>query len=84
MSDYIVYIVKCNDHTLYTGITTDLDRRVREHNGDLSGGARYTKHRSPVKVVYHETLSSRSEACKREWDLKQLRRSEKLLLIASQ
>jgi putative endonuclease len=77
---YSVYILECSDTTLYTGITTDLQRRVNEHNNS-NKGARYTKVRRPVKLVYFEECCDRSSASKREYEIKQLSRLEKLALI---
>ncbi len=79
-STWHVYLVECADKTLYTGITTDLERRINEHNDSLKG-ARYTRAKRPVKLVYSEAAVSRSEASKREHELKKLPRSEKLVLI---
>ncbi|MGM0525936.1 MAG: GIY-YIG nuclease family protein [Pseudomonadota bacterium] len=67
-----VYLVKCADSSLYCGITTDLERRVKQHNGELVGGARYTRSRRPVTVVYQESHDSRSSATSRERQLKRL------------
>jgi putative endonuclease len=78
--EWYVYILECNDKTLYTGITTDLDRRVKEHN-ESSKGAKYTKARRPVKLVYSETLANRSLASKRELQIKKLSRRDKIKLI---
>ena len=77
---YFVYIVECNDGTLYTGITTDVQRRVGEHNTSAKG-AKYTKLRRPVHVVYEEKQDNRSLASKREYEIKKLTREEKLRLI---
>lgn len=82
MSNWYVYIVKCADDTLYTGVTTDLDRRVAEHN-DSSKGAKYTRGRGPVELVYSCTAKDKAEACKEEFRIKALSRAEKLLLISS-
>lgn len=79
---WYVYIVCCNDGTLYTGITTDLERRIASHNSG-KGGAKYTRSRRPVSLVYAEPAASRSEAAKREYDIKQLPLPEKCLLVAS-
>ncbi len=74
-------MLKCADSTFYTGVTTDLDRRLAEHNGDRAGkGARYTRARRPVELVWHEAGHDRSSALKREYQLKQLSRNEKRLL----
>lgn len=80
---YFVYIVQCFDESLYTGITTDLERREKEHNGELVGGARYTRMRRPVVLKYAESCTSRSEALKREYQIKRLSREEKIALIHS-
>ena len=82
MADWYVYMLRCADGSLYTGVTTDLDRRVKEHNHGLaSRGAKYTRVRQPVSLVYSEALASRSLACKREWEIKQLRKTEKEILV---
>jgi len=75
-----VYILNCADNTLYTGITTDIERRVNEHNKS-NKGARYTRTRRPVTLVYQEACKSRSDASRREYAIKQLNRTEKLKLI---
>ena len=77
---HYVYIVKCRDNSLYTGYTTDVSRRVWEHNHS-SKGARYTRSRRPVTLVYSESYPTRSEAMKREYAIKQMSRSAKLDLI---
>ena len=77
---YFVYILKCSDETLYTGISTDVERRLEEHNTSPKG-AKYTRVRRPVYLVYTEELEDRSSACKREYAIKQLKREEKLELI---
>lgn len=77
-----VYILQCADNTLYTGITTDILRRVDEHNNS-SKGARYTRVRRPVALAYLEECESRSEASQREYQIKQLNRNKKLNLIQS-
>lgn len=80
-SPWVVYVVRCADTSLYTGVTTDLIRRVRQHNGELVGGARYTRHRRPVQVVYEEHWPCRASACRREAEIKALQRSAKLALL---
>ena len=77
---YYLYILKCADKTLYTGITTDLKRRVVEHNCSKLG-ARYTSSRRPVKVVYSKKFKNRSGASKEEARIKSLNKSKKLELI---
>jgi len=79
---YYVYILMCADNTLYTGITTDLERRENEHN-DSDKGAKYTRIRRPVKLVYSEKYKDRSTASKREYEIKKkMTRAEKLKLIS--
>ena len=80
---YYVYIVECVDRTLYTGIATELERRVSEHNGS-DKGAKYTRARRPVKLVYSEKHIDRSSASKREYEIKKkMSRTQKLKLIGS-
>ena len=76
---WYTYIVLCNDQTLYTGITKDLDKRLEEHNSGRNG-AKYTRTRRPVQLVYKEEFHSRSEAAKREYRLKKMDRAAKLEL----
>jgi len=78
-STWHVYVLRCADGTLYTGITTDLARRVEEHNS--GEGARYTASRGPVALVYDEAAPDRSAASRREAAIKKLSRAEKLALI---
>lgn len=78
--EYFVYILKCSDETLYTGVAKDVNKRVLEHNSSEKG-AKYTKIRRPVELVYKEKLQNRSSACKREYQIKQLSREKKLELI---
>lgn len=73
-------MLQCADGSLYTGITTDLIRRVAEHNGEGDAGARYTRSRRPVKLVYQETVVSRADASRREAAIKRLSRVHKLAL----
>ncbi len=81
-SQWSVYILRCADNSLYTGVTTDVQRRLDEHNGLVKNGAKYTRNRQPVKLVYQEDAASRSEACKRELAIKSLNKSHKEQLIA--
>jgi len=78
--DWTVYIIRCDDETLYTGVTTDMDRRFREHL-EHPRGAKYFNGRKPVEVVYTETGHSRSSASRREAAIKKLSRNEKVSLI---
>jgi putative endonuclease len=80
MAAHVVYIVRCCDESLYTGITTDIARRIHEHNTSPQA-ARYTRARRPVQLVYTETRRSRSAALKREAAIKKMRREEKLNLL---
>jgi putative endonuclease len=80
MSAYTVYILECADRTYYTGITTDLDRRIDEHNHS-DKGAKYTRARRPVTLRYHEELPDKSHALKREIAIKRLTRTAKTHLI---
>ena len=73
------YIVRCSDGTLYTGWTTDVERRVRTHNSGK--GAKYTRSRLPVTLVYYETYPTKQEAMCREWEIKQPTREDKKKLI---
>lgn len=82
IKDYFVYILKCSDNTLYTGIATDLKRRLNEHNNS-DKGAKYTKIRRPAELVYSEKSKDRSSASKREYEIKKLSREKKLELIGS-
>lgn len=75
---WVVYILECADGTLYTGITTDLERRISEHENGT--GAKYTKGRGPFKLFYSESHKNRSEASKRELYIKALDRESKLSL----
>ena len=81
MNNWYVYILRCADNTLYTGVTTDAPRRIRQHNGELIGGAKYTAVRRPVEMVFYSEHTSRSEACKEESRIKSLTRKEKCNLI---
>jgi len=83
MMEYSVYIVECADGTYYTGIATDVPRRLLEHNGANGKGARYTSARSPVSLVYEVRCASRSAALKEEYRIKRLTRGQKQALIAT-
>lgn len=84
MNDWFVYMVECADGTLYTGITTNLERRMEEHNHGGKLAARYTRSRTPVQLVYSEVHPDRATASKREAVLKRLPRAHKLRLIRTQ
>ena len=77
---WFVYIVRCDDRSLYTGITTDAERRVAEHNEGR--GARYTRSRSPVSLVYVERAEDRGAALRREWEIKRMSPAGKQELVA--
>lgn len=63
-------MVKCNDGSFYTGITNSLERRLQQHNGERWGGAKYTRSRGPVELMYVEKYATRQEAARREWEIK--------------
>jgi putative endonuclease len=77
---WFVYVVRCKDRTLYTGVTTDVKRRVEEHNDGR--GARYTRSRCPVTLVYRERVTDRSAALRREYEIKRMTAEGKLKLVA--
>lgn len=76
---HYVYIVKCSDDTYYTGYTNNLKRRIKEHN--QGEGAKYTKGRNPVSLVYSKKFKSKSKAMQKEYEIKQLSRERKINLI---
>jgi len=76
-----VYILECSDKTLYTGSTRNIEKRIRDHNSNKAG-AKYTRGRRPVKVIYVEVCSTSSIALKRETEIKKLSRAQKLLLVS--
>lgn len=78
-SKHVVYILRCKDATLYTGYTNDLTRRLQTH--ECGKGAKYTRGRGPFRVEYVEQFSTKEEALKREYAIKQLKKSEKERLI---
>lgn len=78
---WYVYILRCSDNTLYTGVAKDLTKRIDQHNNS-SGGAKYTRARRPVELVYHECAKNRSIAQQREYRIKQLTAAQKQQLIA--
>lgn len=79
--DWFVYILCCSDKTLYTGITNDLEQRLDAHNAGL--GAKYTRGRTPVRLIYQEKAANKAEASRREYQIKKLTRAEKLLMAKS-
>ncbi|MEA4986868.1 MAG: GIY-YIG nuclease family protein [Anaerovorax sp.] len=76
---HYVYILKCSNGSLYTGWTTDLQARIKAHNQGI--GAKYTRSHRPVELVHYEAFQSRSDALKREAQIKKMRRTEKLILF---
>jgi putative endonuclease len=82
MSDWSVYIVRCADGSLYTGIAIDVERRVAEHNADDRLGARYTRARRPVTLEFREAREDQSDAARRESEIKRYDRATKEQLIA--
>ena len=78
-ADHVVYVLECADGTFYTGYTTDLDRRLAEH--DDGEGAKYTRGRTPIELRYCEAYESRSAAMSREYEIKQLTRAAKERLV---
>lgn len=81
--DWVLYILRCADGSLYTGITTDLDRRFQEHTSQGKNCAKYLKGRGPLRIVYQETVGLKGEALKREHSVKKLTKKEKEDLISS-
>jgi putative endonuclease len=80
---WFVYILRCADGSLYTGVSTDVQRRVEEHNAGNPPGARYTSGRRPVLLVYQECAASRGDALRREREIKARDRAWKLALITT-
>lgn len=80
MDKHYIYIVKCKDGSLYTGYAKDIEKRVGKHN--KGQGAKYTKIRRPVELVYQEMFDTKSEALKREYEIKTYSRQQKLVLIS--
>ena len=79
-NSWYLYILRCKDNTLYTGITTDVEKRLEAHRSGK--GAKYTRGRTPLELVYREACESHSDALKRELEIKALTRQEKEKLIA--
>ena len=74
---WTIYILECGDKTLYCGITNNLERRMRQHRGEVNGGAKYTRSRKPLRVAYTEEVLTRSEALKREFIIKKMTKRDK-------
>ncbi len=78
---FYTYIVECSDYTLYTGWTTDVDKRMRAHNGEIKGGAKYTKGRRPITLLWAQEYPTKEEAQAKEYAVKQLSRNEKIAIV---
>ncbi len=78
---HYIYLVRCSDDSLYCGWTTDLKRRIDAHNGHIPGGAKYTRGRRPVTLVYAESFHQKQEAQRREYAIKRMTKTKKLRLI---
>ena len=81
MSKHYAYMLRCKDNSIYSGYTTDLEKRLATHNSGM--GAKYTRARLPVKLVYFEEFKDKKEAMKREWQFKQYTHEEKEEIISS-
>ncbi len=79
---WTVYILRCADGSLYTGVARDMEKRLRQHNGEVVGGPRYTRGRRPVALLWSESAADRSSAQRREAAIKRLPRPQKLALVA--
>ena len=77
---WFVYLVRCSDGSFYAGVTTDLERRVRQHNGEIVGGSNYTRARRPVALAWYKECENRSVAQQREYSVRRLSRREKQCL----
>lgn len=82
MAVYYFYFLRCRDNSLYAGITSDVKRRLHEHNSMTSKGSKYVRSRQPAKLVYQEKLSSKSKALKREAEVKKWKKQRKETLIS--
>lgn len=80
IKSHYIYILQCSDGSLYTGWTTDLEARMKAHNASGGAGAKYTRGRGPVQMIYSERFETKSEALKREIQIKKLPREKKLKL----
>ena len=79
-SNWLIYILECVDSSLYCGITNNLEKRLKQHKGEIKGGAKYTRSHWPCKLVYKEKSSNRSEALQREAIIKKMSKDEKQTL----
>ena len=80
---WLIYILECRDGSLYCGITNDIEKRLKQHKGEIKGGAKYTRSHWPCKLVYEEKSASRSEALQREVIIKKMSKVEKQTLVNS-
>ena len=80
-SAWFVYMLRCADNSLYTGVTTDIEKRLRQHNGLEKNGARYTRARRPVNLALHEPCPDRATAQRREAEIKRLSKADKEQLV---
>jgi putative endonuclease len=80
-NNWLIYILECEDGSLYCGITNNLEKRLKQHKGEIKGGARYTRSHWPCKLVYKEKSASRSEASQREAIIKKMSKDKKQALI---
>ena len=80
---WLIYILECRDGSLYCGITNNIEKRLKQHKGEIKGGAKYTRSHLPCKLVYEENSLSRSDASKREAIIKKMSKVEKQTLINS-
>ena len=80
---WLIYILECRDGSLYCGITNNIEKRLKQHEGEIKGGAKYTRSHWPCKLVYKEKSASRSEALQREIEIKKMSKIEKQSLISS-
>lgn len=78
---WLVYLLKCANNSLYCGVTNDINKRLRQHNGEITGGSKYTHANAPCKLVYQEYVKDRSTAQQRECEIKTMKRGEKLKLL---
>tara|TARA_B100000212_G_C27068828_1_gene403009 strand:+ start:202 stop:462 length:261 start_codon:yes stop_codon:yes gene_type:complete len=83
-SKWYIYVVVCFDNSFYCGITTNLERRLKQHNGEVKGGAKYTRGRRPCRYVYTKKAANRSAASKEEYSFKKLSRREKEIFLKDQ
>lgn len=81
---WVVYMLRCKDDSLYTGITSDIDRRLLEHNHGVKKGSKYVRSRRPAYLVYLESMPGKSEALKREYAIKKLSKNDKEELVLSE